>query len=526
MRPSLRTLAAVVAILGLSGPSSAADADLATRDPGEAYRATLESLGGEPIALPAALARAFDTSPALGAARAQLAAAEGAARRERGAFDPTLFAEAHVAEADTPASSPFAGADVLATREEGGSAGARMTLPIGTEIEARLESSRLTTNSEFAAYSPEYSANGTVTLRQPLLQGFGIGTRGPLSRSENAVAAARAQFEDARLALEVDVTAAYWDLYAAERDLAVQRLLVERSAVFLNEATRKAEAGLVGPSEVATARVFSTEQRLAELDQEERLDVLSDRLGVLIGQSPADARWHPVSDPGSLEDVDSEDALVARALETNEALRAARANLDALRADASAARRNLLPSLDVIGTLGGNGLAGTGREISFGGDVTVVPDRGDRGESVDQVLQRDYPTWSVGLELELPLFLREGRGEADRASAEVKRAEDQVAELERDIRADVRARAREARNGSERLSLAREGLDASLEQVRIGQIEYANGRTTAFELVRLAADLASAQERHSSALVRTAKAAAELRRLAPPPTASTQGERE
>jgi outer membrane protein TolC len=56
-------------------------------------------------------------------------------------------------------------------------------------------------------------------------------------------------------------------------------------------------------------------------------------------------------------------------------------------------------------------------------------------------------------------------------------------------------------------------VDASQEQVRIGLIEYRNGRTTAFELVRLGADLAAAQQRYSEALVRTAKAAAELRHL-------------
>jgi outer membrane protein TolC len=44
-------------------------------------------------------------------------------------------------------------------------------------------------------------------------------------------------------------------------------------------------------------------------------------------------------------------------------------------------------------------------------------------------------------------------------------------------------------------------------------IEYRNGRSTAFEVVRLAADLAGAQQRYSQALVRTARAAAALTQL-------------
>ena len=66
-------------------------------------------------------------------------------------------------------------------------------------------------------------------------------------------------------------------------------------------------------------------------------------------------------------------------------------------------------------------------------------------------------------------------------------------------------------NGS--LTAAKEGVDAAQEQVRIGLIEFENGRSTAFELVRLGADFAVAHERYSQALVRSAKAAANLRQL-------------
>ncbi len=63
------------------------------------------------------------------------------------------------------------------------------------------------------------------------------------------------------------------------------------------------------------------------------------------------------------------------------------------------------------------------------------------------------------------------------------------------------------------MNAAREGVTAAQEQVRIGLIEFQNGRSTAFELVRLGADFAVAQQRYSQALVRGAKAAASLRQL-------------
>jgi outer membrane protein TolC len=312
------------------------------------------------------------------------------------------------------------------------------------------------------------------------------------------------------------VTTTYWDLYASERDLAVQRLIAERAEAFLDEASRRADVGLVGPSEVATARVFLSEQQLNELDGEERLDEVSDRLVSLLGRGPDDeSRFHPTSEPPADMTVESVDALIGRALAWNGELRAARRDVEARRAEADGARWNAFPTLDVVGSIGGNGLDGKGRAVDFGDTTIVIDADGGLGEAVKQAVTGDFPLWSVGVTLEVPIGFREGRGERDRLNAEVERAEQQAIEIERTLQEDVRARHRELRHGLRRLELAREGVDASLDQVRIGTIEYENGRTTAFELVRLGADLATAQERYSDALVRTAKAAAELRRLAP-----------
>ncbi len=83
----------------------------------------------------------------------------------------------------------------------------------------------------------------------------------------------------------------------------------------------------------------------------------------------------------------------------------------------------------------------------------------------------------------------------------------------RSLEERVRAGHREVMHGQDRLRAASAGVEAAREQVRIGLIEFHNGRSTTFELVRLSEDLAVAQRRYSEALVRTAKAAATLREL-------------
>jgi len=513
--PSIRGLAAAACLVAVLSVVPASAQTVA--NPDSALAVALSSLEGEPLSLPDAVARALGHATDMLVAEADVGAAEGVLRRERGAFDPVLFGSFTAAEEETPAASPFAGADVLVDETRFTTAGARLKLPFGTELEAAVQTTRLQTNSEFAALNPQYSSVGRLSVTQPLLRGFGPAARGARTAAERDREAARARRSDTQLAVEADVVATYWDLYAAERDLAVRRVIVDQADAFLDQAQHRADAGLVGPSEVATARVFLAEQSLALIDGEERLDEASDRLGTLLGRSPRHetGRFRAMSEPPREVTVRPEDELIRTALARNGALLAARRDLDARRAEASAAGWNALPALDLVGSIGGNGLTGDAQPVVFGADTTLIDTGSGLGESVGEAVRREAPSWSVGVVLEVPIGLREGRGERDRLRAEVVRAEQRVVARERDVREEVRARHRELSHGVRRLELAREGVDASLEQVRVGLVEYENGRTTAFELVRLGADLAAAQQRYSDAVVRTAKAAAELRRLAP-----------
>ena len=92
-------------------------------------------------------------------------------------------------------------------------------------------------------------------------------------------------------------------------------------------------------------------------------------------------------------------------------------------------------------------------------------------------------------------------------------AKENYIELSRMLEKQVRSSYRELEHGNERLKASKEGVDAAQEQVRIGMIEFKNGKLTAFELVRLAEDFAVAQLRYSDALVKTVKAAADLKQL-------------
>jgi outer membrane protein TolC len=484
-------------------------------NPDSALQTILVSLAGSPLSLRDAVKLGLNNATSVRTAEAAYMAARGAARREAGYFDPEVFFTFNHTDQDQPTASFFSGASVLSTRETDATGGLRMTLPIGTTIEASLSTVKLETNSSFAFLNPQYNAFGNIALRQPLLRGFFVSANKNAARADRELEAAKARYDQETLAMSSQVEQAYWDLYAAERDYAVQKLTRDRADAFLKETETRARTGLIGPNQVANARTFLAEQEILLLDREESLDQVSDALSSLVGNRPdaGKPRFLTVDTPPGdfpLEDVE---LLVEKALRENLAIQAARADVEAARTLSKAAFWEALPQVDFIGSLGGSGLAGTAQSVIFNNDTLRTTRGGAFGDAVSDAAKRNFPSWSVGVEVSIPIGLRSGFGEEERLEAELTRAQQKEIQTARTLEEQVRASYRDVSNVKRRLKAAREGVEAAQEQVRIGLVEFQNGRSTAFELVRLGADFAVAQQRYSQALVRGAKAAAELRQL-------------
>jgi len=484
-------------------------------NPDSALQTILAGLEGTPLSLQNGVESALINATSVRGAEAAYFSARGASRREAGAFDPELFFAFNRFYQEQPTASFFAGATVLSTTQNTARGGLRMSLPTGTSLEASLNTISLETNSVFANLNPQYTAYGSLSLRQPLLGGFSVSGNKNSAKADRESDAAKARYDQEVLATSTQVEQDYWDLYAAERDYAVQKLTRDRADAFLKDTETRARTGLIGPNQVANARTFLAEQEILLLDREELLDRLSDALSALIGKRPdaGKTRLIAVDSPPDDFPIPDVDVLVAQAMDKNLGIQAAKADVEARRALSRAAFWEALPQVDLVASLGGNGLAGGAKDVIFNGDTLTTTRGGTVGDAMGQALKRQFPAWSVGVELSLPIGLRSGLGEEDRLDAELVIAEQQQVQLTRTLEEEVRGSCRELFNGQRRMKAAKEGVNAAQEQVRIGLIEFQNGRTTAFELVRLGADFAVAQQRYSQALVRSAKAAANLRQL-------------
>jgi outer membrane protein TolC len=197
-----------------------------------ALAATLAGIPGQPLTLNEARELAIKNSTEILTAQALVNEARGTARRERGGFDPTLFAELIKSKTETPASSPFAGANALNEESTDLRTGINWRLRYGTELEFSLNSNKLKSNSGFASLNPQYTAFTRLDITQPLLSRSWQAAKAPVTAAERVEEAAIARYRDVVLALIQSVDETYWDLYAAERDLAVLRITLEQAETF------------------------------------------------------------------------------------------------------------------------------------------------------------------------------------------------------------------------------------------------------------------------------------------------------
>jgi outer membrane protein TolC len=275
-----------LAALAADRPSlgSALDAPAPT-DPGTGGPIDAQASRRE-LSLEQAVQTAVRHNPRLAQARLRPAIAQSQVLQAEAAFDAVAFGSVAWSSEDTP--QPAGTIDGLAgdTQSEtlSGRVGVRDPLLTGGEVELSTQLRRLEQTPSFFATESFYDADVVLTLRQPLLRGFGeelstaqIVLAQSLERSERL--ALRSELMD--VALEVEQ--AYWELDVAWRTLAIQQRLLDGTAADRDLLAPRFEQGF----DVTAASLANVDARV----QLRRSDLIrarqavrsaSDRLKVLL----------------------------------------------------------------------------------------------------------------------------------------------------------------------------------------------------------------------------------------------------
>jgi outer membrane protein TolC len=429
------------------------------------------------------VSRAAARNSSLRAALLDARSAHYAVAAERGARDPLLVATLQGEHSETitrPGLSGVASSADAASRssQNGLSADAAVnyTTDVGTELELGTRTGTLWNSTTWTgagplpgnlSVGPTYSAQAYASVRQPLLRGAGKDAQlAPLDQARAGASAADSRQRETASQTALDVLSAYWELWYAERALAVQEQAREVAERLVSDA--KVRATTLGTGSAVDVLQFQTNlASIAEALSQARADrqARAIELGRVLGMGPVEAEGLGAEgDPPDFGPVPPVDTLATDISRDSPALAALRADLESARVRARAARDADQLRVDLFAN----------------GSVGTIWDQGN-----DFSLTGGRPTFGVigGVELELPLGSGRYPAAAAAARADLEAAEARYQAEVDGARARVGSLAVNARAASEQVDLATETATAATQLAEAERQRLMLGTTTSRDVV-------------------------------------------
>ena len=502
----------------------------------------------KPLSVREALALALENNKDIEVARDNVKIAEFDFTAARGVYDPHLISSSYYERLKSPISSFLSGGSDGATTQSDYTATARLeglTPKLGGSYRLDFSSVRLTSNNSFTALNPQYPTALSFSYTQPLLRGLKFdGNRRQIEIARKNLSLTDAQFRQRAIETITSVQRAYWDLVFALRNLQVQRDAVRDSRLQLEHNQRLVNEGALAPIDVvaAEAQLASFEQTLfSSLEEVSRSE---NNLKNLIAVNRQSDLWNVSiipTDPVDLvsPDISLPEAMKA-AMENRPELQQSNVAREINQIDQKYFREQTKPAIDLVGSYGLVGLAGTSSGgvnpftssstqlrdavnrllINAGFDrlpdvpaQTISPDLlGGYDQSLQNLLSNRFNNFRVGVQINLPLRNRTAQAQLGRSLVEGERIATQREQLEQTIQVDVRNSLQQVRSAEARLRSAGIARQASEQQYQSEQRKLDAGQSTVFLVLERQTALTTARGNELRAQTDLNKAIADLQR--------------
>ena len=374
----------------------------------------------------------------------------------------------------------------------------------GGQYNVAWGSTRFETTNIFNTFNPSFGANMTLNYTQPLLRGF----RTDPQRTELVVQRINRDISDVDLEATIvntlaSVRSAYWELVYARAAVDVRQQALELAEQLVRDNRARVEIGTLAPIDVVQAQSEAAlrRQQLAQAVQTLRTNELA--LKQLIVGGTSDELWNAEIVPTDEPQIDAPpidvEAAIRGALDRRTDISRVRQQLDINDATLDNLRNSTLPALDLIGSYqltgqGGPRLvpAGSSFEAIFGGTGGVIP--GGYGDAIDNIVDADYPFWSVQLQMTYPLGQSADKAAYERARLQRQQNEAQLRRTELQIAAEVTNAAIQIDAIQERIQAAIAARELAEEQLRAEESKFEVGLSTNFLVLQMQRELAFAQD--------------------------------
>ncbi len=427
-------------------------------------------------------------------------------------YDPFISSTVNFGHTTTPQSNTVTtGTNALVTTNKTVNFGLTQAFATGGSIALNYNNISQEQNSFRGTVNPFTNSSLDLTITQPLLQGFGFALNNRNIRvAKNNLRAADFVFRQQLINSVANVVQLYWSLVAANSTVNVNQQAVAVAQKLYDDNKKQVEIGTLAPIEVvrAEAQLATAQQALvaaqsAVLQLEAVLKSALSRNGLA---SPPILEAHVIpTDPIRIpqtEAIEPVQDLVSRALDNRPDVAQSKIQLDNAGIILSGTRNALRPTLNAIGDFRSNALVGSqntflGPPSATTGLFATPPIAdpffvGGYGTVLAQLFGRNFPTYSVGFNLVIPL--RNRAAQANLASASVNLRQNQLF-LQRQInqiRVDVQNAITAVNQARAQYQAAVKGRVLEEQTLDADQKKLALGATTVYQVIQDQRDLTTA----------------------------------
>jgi outer membrane protein TolC len=413
----------------------------------------------------------------------------------------------------------------------------------GTGFAVTSSNSRVSTTSPAALFNPSVQSTLFVSFTQQLLNGFGLLPNTRFIRiAKNNKKIADLAFSQQVITSVVQVQNIYWELVFAREDVKVKQRAVGVAEKLYEDNKRQVEIGTLAPIEIVRAEAEVATDRQNLIVSQTVLVQQQTLLKNAISKNPMDPAFlaaeiiptdAPVPPPQvallPLQDAVKE-ALTKRPDVQQSALDLLNQNINV-----RATRNALLPVLSLFGQYGWTGLAGNSRTPgsptgaftanlnspivtatgtpTTGNEFTSIPVLGPAtfaqsglGDALSGIFNNNFPTYTLQLNLSIPLRNRSAQADSARALLDQRQAETRLRQLQNGVVVEVRNAQNVLEQDRARVEAATKARILQEQTLDAEQKKLQLGASTIFLVIQAQRDLANAQDTELRALVDLAKA--------------------
>ena len=413
-------------------------------------------------------------------------------------FDPTFSSFIDFAHSTSPQSNTvLTGTTSLVTGTKSVQASFSKTWDFGLTAQATYASTAIHVNSNFFALNPYTSGDLDLQLTQNLLNGFGraVNTRNIRVQKNNL------KVTDLQFKLQVITTVSavlnlYWDLVSFDEEVKSRQQALDTADQLLKNNQEQVRIGTLAEIEVtrAQSQLYSARQDLLVaqtnlMQQETILKNALSRSGVA-SSDLADVHIVPLDtiEIPAQDDTRNIADLVGVAMKNRVELDQARINLDSNHLNLAGVRSSLKPSLQAFAELTNNGLAGNASGPIAGASYLD----GGYGLLLEDIFRRNFPNYSAGISLNIPLRNRAAQSDYVTSQLEIRQNELSLQKQVNQVRVDVQNAVIGLQQARARYVAAKEARVLSQETFEGDKKKYDLGATTSYQVVQDQRDLASA----------------------------------